>query len=33
MLFFLACKRPFLNTGRHEALAETARDAALSPAP
>ena len=32
-LFFLAFERPFLNTKKHETLAETARDAALSPAP
>ena len=32
-LFFLAFERPFLNTKRHETMAETARDAALSPAP
>ena len=32
-LFFLAVERPFLNTKKHETLAETARDAALSPAP
>ena len=32
-LFFLACERPFLNTRPHETPAETARDAALSPAP
>ena len=32
-LFFLVCERPFLNTGRRKGLAETERDAALSPAP
>ena len=32
-LFFLAFERPFLNTKKRETLAETARDAALSPAP
>ena len=32
-LFFLAFERPFLNTKKHETMAETARDAALSPAP
>lgn len=32
-LFFLVGERPFLNTRRGETLAETARDAALSPAP
>ena len=32
-LFFLAFERPFLNTRRKETLAETARDAALAPAP
>ena len=32
-LFFLAFERPFLNTKKRETLAETERDAALSPAP
>jgi len=32
-LFFLGCERPFLVTRRNETLAETSRDAALSPAP
>ena len=32
-LFFLAFERPFLNTKKHETMAETARDAALLPAP
>ena len=32
-LFFLACERPFLTTRKRETLAETERDAALSPAP
>ena len=32
-LFFLACERPFLNRRKREAMAETERDAALSPAP
>ena len=32
-LFFLAFERPFLNTKKRETLAETARAAALSPAP
>ena len=32
-LFFLACERPFLNRRRRETMAETERDAALSPAP
>ena len=31
--FFLAFERPFLNTKKRETMAETARDAALSPAP
>ena len=32
-LFFLACERPFLNTRRRETMAQTAQEAALSPAP
>ncbi len=32
-LFFLACERPFLNRRKRETMAETERDAALSPAP
>ena len=32
-LFFLACERPFLVIRRRETLAETARDAIVSPAP
>ncbi len=32
-LFFLACERPFLTTRKRDTLAETERDAALSPAP
>lgn len=32
-LFFLLFERPFLNTHKHEPPAETARDAALAPAP
>ena len=32
-LFFLACERPFLNQRKRETMAETERDAALSPAP
>jgi peptidoglycan/LPS O-acetylase OafA/YrhL len=32
-VFFLAFERPFLNTKKHETMAETARDAALEPAP
>ena len=31
--FFVVCERPFLNTRRRESLAQTARDAALAPAP
>ena len=32
-VFFLFCERPFLNTRKRETLAETAQEAALSPAP
>lgn len=32
-LFFLACERPFLTRRKRETVAETERDAALSPAP
>ena len=32
-LFFLAFEKPFLNTKRRETMLETARDAALAPAP
>ncbi len=32
-LFFLVCERPFLTQRKRETLAETERDAALSPAP
>lgn len=32
-LFFLCCERPFLNRRKRETMAETERDAALSPAP
>lgn len=32
-LFFLACERPFLTRRKRQTLAETERDAALSPAP
>jgi peptidoglycan/LPS O-acetylase OafA/YrhL len=32
-LFFLACERPFLNTKKHETLAESGLEAIKSPAP